>query len=221
MSYLGIVYSKEKRPYTDYPSHMCRHLAEKFAMAKGQRLLDIGCGRGDFTKGFKNLGLEVAGIDREKGDSAMLQEIDVRISEDMEKNPFPFDDASFDVVFSKSVIEHLWKPDKFMQETRRVLKPGGRIVAMVPDWQSQMFIFYDDPTHVHPYTVSGLKDLLFMHGFQNAEAELFYQLPILWKYPAVKIVAQALQVLGPVKKIEKNKFIRWSRELMILANATK
>ena len=219
--YLDIVYNQAQRPYTDYPSQLCRHLAEKFGMQKGQRLLDIGCGRGDFTRGFKDSGLEVAGIDREKGDSAMLQGIDVRINQDLEHDPFPFPDESFDIVFSKSVIEHIWQPSHFMQETRRVLKLGGRIVAMVPDWHSQMFIFYDDPTHVHPYTASGLQDLLAMHGFSNVEAELFYQLPVLWKYPALKILSRSLQLFGPVKKIEQNKFIRWSRELMILANATK
>jgi len=52
-NYLDVVYNKEKRPYTDYPSQLCSHLAEEFGMKKGQRLLDIGCGRGDFTKGFK------------------------------------------------------------------------------------------------------------------------------------------------------------------------
>ena len=218
-NYLDVVYNKEKRPYTDYPSQLCSHLAEEFGMKKGQRLLDIGCGRGDFTKGFKDLGLEVAGIDRERGDSDMFKEIDVRISNDLEHDRFPFDDNSFDVVFSKSVIEHIQNPDTFMKEQMRVLKPGGRVVAMVPDWQSQIFIFYDDPTHLHPYTASGLKDLLAMHGFANAEAELFYQLPVLWKYPALKIISRSLQLLGPVKKIEKNKFIRWSRELMILASA--
>ena len=220
-NYLDVVYNKEKRPYTDYPSQLCRHLVEKFAMKKGEKLLDIGCGRGDFTKGFKDLGLEVSGIDREKGDSEMLQGIDVQISSDLEKDAFPFEDGVFDVVFSKSVIEHIRNPEHFMQETKRVLKPGGRVIAMTPDWQSQMYIFYDDPTHVHPYTVTGMKDLLAMYGLKEAEAELFYQLPILWKYPFIKVLSRSLQMLGPVKRLYKNKFVRWSRELMILGIGTK
>lgn len=220
-SYLDLVYNAKQRPYTDYPSQLCKHLLEKFAMKKGDKLLDVGCGRGDFTKGFADLGLEVSGIDREKGDSQMLQDIEVKVSDDLEKNPFPFEDETFDIVFSKSVIEHIREPNNFMRETRRVLKSGGRVIAMVPDWQSQMFIFYDDPTHVHPYTAAGLQDLLSMYGFHGSNAELFYQLPMAWKYPAIKIVCKSLQMLGPVKKIEKNKFIRWSKELMILGSATK
>src|SRR3989344_6786750 len=207
-NYLDVVYNKEKRPYTNYPSQLCSHLAEKFGMKKGQKLLDIGCGRGDFTKGFKDLGLEVAGIDRGRGDSDMLKEIDVRISNDLENDVFPFEDGVFDVVFSKSVIEHIRNPEHFMQETKRVLKPGGRVITMTPDWQTQMYIFYDDPTHVHPYTVTGIKDLLAMYGFREADAQIFYQLPILWKYPFIKIVSRSLQLLGPVRKLYKNKFIR-------------
>jgi SAM-dependent methyltransferase len=220
-NYLDVVYNKEKRPHTDYPSKLAGYLFERFHMQKGDRFLDIGCGRGDFTKAFKDLGLQVAGIDREKGDSEFLQDIDVRIQEDLGNSSFPFPDNSFDVVFSKSVIEHIRGPENFMKEQLRVLKPDGRIIAMVPDWHSQMFIFYDDPTHVHPYTAVGLSDLFSMHGFQNVQSELFYQLPILWKYPFLKFISQSLQLLGPVKKIYTNKFIRWSRELMILASGTK
>jgi len=190
-------------------------------MKKGDKLLDIGCGRGDFTRAFKDLGLDVTGIDREKGDKAVLDGIDVRLSDDFENNAFPFEDNSFDIVFSKSVIEHVGKPNNFMRETHRVLKPGGRVVTMTPDWHSQMYIFYDDPTHLHPYTCTGLKDLLAMYGFKEIKAELFYQLPVVWKYPFMKIVCLGLQLLGPVKKIYKNKLIRWSRELMILGTGIK
>lgn len=221
-NYLEVRYNKNTKPYTDYPAQFARYLFERFQMKQGDRLLDVGCGRGDFTKGFKDLGLEVAGIDREKGDSEMLYGIDMRLNDDLEHNPFPFEDGSFDIVFSKSVVEHIWNPSNFMKETYRVLKPGGRVITMTPDWQSQMYIFYDDPTHVHPYTITGLRDLLAMYGFKESEAELFYQLPVVWKHPFVKIICRSLQHwLGPVKKIYRNKFMRWSRELMILGSAVK
>lgn len=220
-NYLKTVYSEKQRPYTDYPSKLCRYLFDRFGMKKGDKFLDIGCGRGDFTKGFKDFGLEVSGIDREKGDSEMLRDVDVIIQDDLEHNKLPFEDASFDIVFSKSVIEHIRDPKNFMRETYRVLKPGGRVITMTPDWHSQMFIFYDDPTHVHPYTCAGLKDLLAIYGFKEPKAELFYQLPMVWKYPFLKIVCRCLQLLGPVKKIYKNKLMRWSRELMILGTAIK
>lgn len=218
--YLNVVYDKKIRPQTRYPFQFCQYLSKGFDMKKGDKVLDVGCGRGDFAKGFKDLGLDTIGIDREIGDSETLKEIEVK-SVDFEKDSFPFNSNIFDFVFSKSVIEHLWNPEHFIKECHRVLKPGGRIIIMTPDWQSQRLIFYDDYTHRHPYTPLGLEDLLKIHGFKEVKAKIFYQLPVLWKHPWLKILSKCLQLFGPVKKIHKNKFIRWSRELMVLGTGIK
>jgi len=219
-SYLKVIYNKKTKPYTDYPHQLCWYLFNRFNMKRGDRLLDLGCGRGDFAKGFKDLGMEVSGIDCEKGDSEILKDIEVKII-DVEKDVFPFNSGLFDFVFSKSVIEHLWDPKNFMSENYRILKPGGRIVVMTPDWQSQRCIFYNDYTHRRPYTQMSLRDLLKIHGFKEVSSEIFYQLPVLWKYPWLKIFSKFLQIFGPVKKIHKNKFFRWSRELMVLGTGIK
>ena len=219
-SYLKIIYNQEKRPITKYPSQLANLFFSRFNMKKGDTFLDIGCGRGDFLRGFKELGLGVFGIDSERSNSETLKDIDVKIL-DIEEAPFPFEKETFDFVFSKSVIEHLWNPDNFIKESYRVLKPGGRIIVMTPDWVSQRIIFYDDFTHVHPYTKTSIDDFLKIYNFKKVEAEIFYQLPILWKYSLLKKLSKVFQVLGPVKKIYKNKFIRWSRELMILGTGIK
>ena len=219
-NYLSVVYNEKTKPYTDYPHQLCEYLFEKFDMERGNTVLDIGCGRGDFTKGFKDLNLEVFGIDREIVDSEMLKGIEVK-SVDFEKNPFSFSPDTFDFVFSKSVIEHLYNPENFIQECYKVLKPGGKIIIMTPDWQSQKDIFYDDYTHHHPYTPTAISDLLKINNFKSVTSEIFYQLPVLWKIPLLKIFSKALQLFGPPKTIHKNKFIRWSRELMILGSGIK
>jgi len=219
-NYIDIVYDKKIRPHTDYPNKMCSYLFDRFNMQKGQTLLDLGCGRGDFAKAFKNAGLLVKGLDLQKSSADILEGIEV-FYVNFEHDKFPFKDESFDVVFSKSVIEHIQDPEHFTKETMRILKPGGKIVTMTPDWYTQQFIFYDDYTHVHPYTVNGLKDMLKIFEFKNITVEKFYQLPVVWKYPLVKVASRILQLAGPVKKIYKNKFIRWSRELMILAYGEK
>lgn len=219
-NYLDVIYDEKIRPYTKYPSQLCQHLFQRFVMKKGDKLLDIGCGRGDFSKGFKDLGLEVLGLDCQESHSEILKNIEVRYT-NIENNPFPFNNEMFDVVFSKSVIEHLRNPENFIKESRRILKPGGKIIIMTPDWQSQRCIFYDDYTHVHPYTKLGIEDLLKIYNFKEVKSEIFYQLPVLWKHPWLKIFSKFLQFSGPVKKIHKNKFIRWSRELMILGSGFK
>ncbi|MDO8486238.1 MAG: methyltransferase domain-containing protein, partial [Candidatus Staskawiczbacteria bacterium] len=93
-NYLGVRYNKNTKPYTAYPLRMCRYLFKRFGMKKGDKLLDIGCGRGDFTRAFKDLSLEVVGVDREKGDTELLKGIDIRIQNDLENDRFPFEDNS-------------------------------------------------------------------------------------------------------------------------------
>lgn len=219
-NYIKVVYNENIRPHTKYPSQLCAYLFKRFNMNQGTKLLDVGCGRGDFAKGFKDLGLDVFGIDRERSNSEILKGIEVKTI-NIEKDSFPFDNGAFDIVFSKSVIEHFWNPEHFIQECYRILRPGGTIIIMTPDWQSQRCIFYDDFTHVHPYTSVSLKEMLQIYNFREVTSEIFYQLPILWEHLWLKIFSKCLQVFGPVKKIHKNKFFRWSRELMILGYGKK
>ena len=97
-NYLDVFYEKNTKPYTKYPSQLCKHLLEELDMKEGQKLLDVGCGRGDFSKGFKDLGLEVYGLDCEESHSEMLKDVEVRHL-DIENEPFPFDNDRLDVGF--------------------------------------------------------------------------------------------------------------------------
>ena len=214
--YLETIYDESERPITRYPYQLARFLTERYHIEKGSKLLDVGCGRGDFLHGFQKCGIRVMGVD-----GAKRNEPHFVGGVDLEKDRLPFRDNSIDVVFSKSVLEQLHDPGNMLTEAYRVLKPGGRIITMVPDWQTCMYIYYDDHTHVQPYTQVGLRDCMRIYGFKGVCSEQFYQLPIVWKYPCIKVVCRMLQLTGSVKKISKNKFYRFSRELMLLASGTK
>lgn len=218
--YVSVTYNKDVRPVTQYPSQLCWYLFDRFRMKKGQKILDVGCGRGDFSKGFKDLGLEVYGLDREKTDSDMLNGINVQYA-DLETEKIPLSDATFDIIFSKSVIEHFFNPENFMKECYRVLKPGGKIIIMTPDWLSQMKIFYHDYTHRTPFNVDSMRDILLIFGFKQVTSERFYQLPIIWKLPPMKIISKFISLFVPVTLKSKIKFIRWSVELMVLGYGEK
>lgn len=218
--YLNTIYDTKLRPYTDYPTKLARHLIEMLAIPAGAKMLDVGCGRGEFTKAFENEGLVVEGADIEAGDTAVLNTIPVKYF-DLEKEPFPYPDNTFDVVFSKSVIEHIYDPAHFLSEQKRILKPGGKIIVLTPDWMTQLKIFWNDYTHKRPYTWLGLRHALVSFGFTNVTCKVFYQYPFYWKYPFLTFIAKVFQLAGPVKKLYKNKFYRWSRELMVIGVGTK
>lgn len=213
-NYISTIYNTDERPITSYPDKLVLYLIDRFKL--GGVLIDAGCGRGDFMNAFERAGLNVIGID---GEYSNKRNVIGNVNFEMDK--IPLEDCSVDVVFTKSVLEHIHKPNLMLNECYRILKPGGRIIAMVPDWHTCMYLYYDDHTHVQPYTVVGLRDCLRIFGFKNVISEQFYQLPIVWKYPAVKIICRFLQLLGPVKRTSRNKFFRFSRELILLASAIK
>jgi SAM-dependent methyltransferase len=218
--YIDTIYNEKIRPVTTYPNELIVHLCERFHIKQGAKILDVGCGRGDFLNAFKAYGLKAYGVDRDPSGAKCAPDVDIQ-SCDVERSVFPYEDQGFDIVFSKSVIEHLSDAENFMKESYRVLKPGGRIILMTPDWVSTMKIFYDDYTHRQPFTVAGVKDMLDIFGFRETKAELFYQLPVLWRYPLLKIVSRVLQIFVPANSNRKNKFLRWSVELMVLGSGVK
>lgn len=205
-NYIDVTYSKKEKPITSYPNQLAKYLMHRFHMEKGMKLLDNGCGRGDFLNAFSALGLETYGTD-------ISNFCDRAVVVDLERDRLPFPDEYFDIVFTKSVIEHLMNCENYISEMKRVLKKGGRLILMAPDWKSQYKIFYEDPTHVHPYTVKSVERLLGMFEFVNSGAELFYQLPFIWRHPYVK----KLDLFhGGVNQVYRNKIYRFFREKMIL-----
>lgn len=219
--YVNTIYSLKDRPVTSYPDQLIKYIMVRFNI-RGGIALDSGSGRGDFARAFAKNGMTTWAVDG--SDYTKKQEDGVNFvgNFDLETGILPFNDGYFDIVFSKSVLEHIHKPGQYLSEIKRVLKPNGLFIVMVPDWYTQMYIYYDDFSHVQPYTKKGVEDTLKVFGFDKVSSEVFYQLPIVWKHSSIKIVCKLLQFIGgPVKKISKNKFYRFSRELMILGAGRK
>lgn len=101
--------------------------AEKIAafLDGSERVLDVGCGHGEFTKLFAHKVKEVVGIDvidgyiesanQDLGESIKFLVVDA-------DKPLPFTDASFDVIYTK---KGPWLFHKGTQEGHRIIKPGG------------------------------------------------------------------------------------------------
>jgi ubiquinone/menaquinone biosynthesis C-methylase UbiE len=227
MGYLEVIYDRKREPRTAYPKLLTNYLCNRFGIKKKQKLLELGTGNADLLSGFKELGIQCYGIDKELYPNVRKYLNIKRV--DLAKHKLPYSNESFDFVFHKSFLEHFYVPETefIMKETYRVLKKGGKVIVLVPDWISQMPVFFEDYTHVHPYDCLAIKDLLKINKFHNVTSERFYQLPIIWEYPWIRSLSKSLQtfISTPLARIitEKTgwKFVRWSVELMILGYGEK
>jgi len=219
--YLSVAYDEGSHPYTDYPFSLCTYLFQAFQMKSGMKMLEPGCGRGEFLKNFQKLGLDCTGLDRSAETHSLLAASGIPLKVcDVEKGGgLPFPDYSFDIVYNKSFLEHLRDPDVFLREANRVLKPGGLLLCLVPDWEANYKIYFDDFTHRTPFTAISLRDIYLICDFERISVYKFRQLPIVWRFPIMNYFCAAISPFVPVRT--GNKFLRWSRELMLVGCAYK
>jgi SAM-dependent methyltransferase len=95
----------------------------------GRRVLDLGCGKGRFSRTLTEFGARVIGLDLSAAMLAEATDLDrVRAS----ARRLPFGPATFDRVVAVEVFEHLAPRavDQVCDEVRRVLRPGGRFVIV-------------------------------------------------------------------------------------------
>lgn len=220
--YIDVVYGEKVRPITSYPSVFTKYLFNRYKIKKNEKLLDLGCGRGEFLNGFLDMGVDGYGVDFT--DAAIEACPDAEIKQaDIENDGLPYDDDYFDVIFSKSVIEHFHNPEILVKEVFRCLKPGGTAIILAPSWEHNYRIYFEDFTHRTPFMKSALNDILLMHGFTNVNVSFFKQLPILWGHLHIFLnpLSFLTRFLAPRFLSKHIKWVRFSKEIMLLSSSKK
>lgn len=164
------------------------------------RLLDVGCGRKPYRDMFsadEYVGLEI---------DTPQNRADKQADYFYDGAQFPFADRGFDGVVCNQVLEHVFTPNQFLGEIRRVLKPGGMLLLTAPFvWDE-----HEQPHDYARYSSFGLKSLLEQNGFEvvnqqkiGADVRVLFQLTnaylykALWtRWPAVNLLICAT-VMAP------------------------
>jgi ubiquinone/menaquinone biosynthesis C-methylase UbiE len=83
------------------------------------------------------------------------------------------DTETFDVVFASNLLEHLSREDiaAALGEFRRVLRDGGRLILVQPNFRLRPGEYFDDYTHLTPLSDRSLCDMLTVAGFSIVRAE--------------------------------------------------
>lgn len=136
------------------------------------KVIDIGCGSGDFLRRVKEINPEsqIEGADAKSySDEFLIREIDFN-------GKFPYGENTFDLITSIEVIEHIENSRHFLREILRVLRPGGKLILSTPNNESirslisfalrgyfSAFGPKDYPAHINP---------IFEFDIQNICSEL-------------------------------------------------
>ena len=130
--YYDRYWSAETTPHYE-PAHELSALLASNA-GPGDRVLDVGCGAGNsYAPQVAERVSSYKGVDASATAVELAQSagLDATVIDDAASLPFPDDD--FDVAICIEVFEHLFEPHRAAAEIRRVLRPGGRLVASTPN----------------------------------------------------------------------------------------
>ena len=171
---------------------------------RSRPLFDVGCGNGSFVAACRARGIDAVGVEAFAASAAVAAERGAHVLHAAGEE-LPIAHRAIDVVRLKEVLEHVQRPLDLATEVRRVLRPGGILLAYVPTQWSQLYPFpanfYDDYTHIRAFSRVGLQRLLEDAGFAGIRVEgctpplrswqrpigvaLSRTLPFLWRAVAV------------------------------------
>ena len=179
-----ISHTDSKRNLLEAAYQLVRHIALKRKVKliarvnHGQgRLLDIGCGTGDFLHACEQSGWSIAGIEpNEKArklasSKTTLKEYHGSIENLLESGP-----ESFDVVTMWHVLEHVSNLADFIGKIKTVLKPEGVLIVAVPNFKSRdaehyesTWAAYDVPRHLWHFSRNSMEQLFSEFGMRILE----------------------------------------------------
>lgn len=146
---------------------------------KKGRLLDLGCGTGNFLWEMKKRGFEVHGVDPSSQACELArQRLENIFNSELEEHHFP--DNYFDVITLWHVFEHLLNPNITLKEIHRILKKDGILILETPNIDSLSFKAFrkncfhlDIPRHLYHWSPKTIREILNRNKFRVFKVSYF------------------------------------------------
>jgi SAM-dependent methyltransferase len=131
------------------------------------RLLDVGAMKGESVHVMRKQGWDAEGIEYSSLPENMFS-VPIRQGDLMNEQ---YEDQSFDCVTFWAVLEHVYRPADYVRRAMQLLRPGGRLILVVTNFnslQGRVLRMDDFPRHLTLFTAASLGGLLRRHGFEIA-----------------------------------------------------
>lgn len=147
-----------------------RFIESETQQTKGM-LLDIGAGSGAFVHHMKTSGWAVEGVEPDSGAierAAREYQLSLKPSSAL----FNFEEHSFDAVTMWHVLEHVHDLHGYINQIKKIIRPGGTVFIAVPNYTSydaehyqSSWAAYDVPRHLYHFSPASMIELMKKHGF--------------------------------------------------------
>ncbi len=154
------------------------NLIRNTTKVKNGSILDIGAGTGYFLNTMQMLNWNVMGLEpSEKARAVAKQDFDIELK-DIEAL-YNLEKHSFDAITMWHVLEHVHDVNLYIKTIKELIKPNGKIIIAVPNYQSfdgkhyqEYWAGYDVPRHLSHFSHKSMKLLLETHGLHLANTKL-------------------------------------------------
>ncbi len=161
---------------------------------KTGKILDIGCGTGEFLNTCKSAKWDTFGIEPDPDARQMaIKNYDLNVKEEEELKSFP--DASFDIISMWHVLEHVPKLNERIADLKRLIKPNGIIIIAVPNCNSldakiykEQWAAYDVPRHLYHFTPKDIESV-----FKKHQLNTFKILPMIFDSFYVSMLSEKIK----------------------------
>jgi 2-polyprenyl-3-methyl-5-hydroxy-6-metoxy-1,4-benzoquinol methylase len=188
------MYLQYTGPFARIRRHYFKKVIRQLQNQGCRRLLDYGCGPGDVLQVCQTLRLPALGIDSAPRSVALAHQRGLEVLLGDANTP-ALQNEKFDAVFLQSVIEHIPNASNELVKLVAMLPPGGLLFLSAPTPSAE---FWDDPTHVRPFTPKSFRILAELLKLEVLEINyvfsylLGFRLTSSWWYKFINIVPAPL-----------------------------
>ena len=152
-----------------YQLNKKKKLIGKYFNKSNGKILDIGCGAGDFLQYMKENHWNINGVDTSnKARKIANKKLNIKV---MDPKDWINNKEKYDVITCWHSLEHVHEPWVYLDKIKKSLTQDGFVIVALPNYQStdakiykEFWAAYDTPRHLYHFTIKSMNKTIKPHG---------------------------------------------------------